>query len=131
MRMRAGDLLASAFPAATACPENLPPGDLAIPTDHPLVRQTLDDSLTDATDAEGLLDVLKGLRDGSIERVAVDTPEPSAFARGILNSELYTLLDDAPLEVRRTQAVLSRRGLDRRTLDGIGALVPAAVQRVQ
>jgi len=32
-----------------------------------------------------------------IERVAVDTPEPSAFARGILSSELYTFLDESDL----------------------------------
>jgi ATP-dependent Lhr-like helicase len=63
--------------------------------------------------------------------VAVDTTEPSAFARGILSSELYTFLDDAPLEERRTQAVQSRRTLDQQTLDSIGALDPAAVQRVR
>jgi ATP-dependent Lhr-like helicase len=131
LRMRAADLLTSSFPAAIACPENLPPGDLEIPMDHPLVRQTIDDCLTEATDIEGLIEVLKGLRDGSIERVAVDTTEPSAFARGILNSELYTFLDDAPLEERRTQAVLSRRTLDARTMDEIGALDPAAVERVR
>src|SRR5438045_9300008 len=103
--MRAGDLLAAAFPAAVACPENLPAGDLPIPMDHPLVRQTIEDCLTEATDIAGLIDVLKGLRDGSIERLAIDTTEPSAFARGILNSELYTFLDDAPLEERRTQEI--------------------------
>jgi ATP-dependent Lhr-like helicase len=131
LRMRAADLLAASFPAAVACPENLPPGDLEVPMDHPLVRQTIDDCLSEATDIEGLIGVLKGLRDGSIERVAVDTAEPSAFARGILNSELYTFLDDAPLEERRTQAVLSRRTLDTRTLDGLGALDPDAVARVR
>src|SRR5256714_14511288 len=129
--MRAGDLLAQAFPAAAACPETMPPGDLPIPMDHPLVRQTIEDCLTEATDIEGLTQVLKDLRNGSIERVAVDTPEPSAFARGILNSELYTFLDDAPLEERRTQAVLARRSMDARSLDGIGALDPAAVERVR
>ncbi|HEY1628239.1 MAG TPA: hypothetical protein VGF52_00175, partial [Tepidisphaeraceae bacterium] len=131
LRMRAADLLAQSFPAAVACPENMPAGDLPIPMDHPLVRQTIDDCLTEATDIAGLIEVLKGLRDGSIERVAVDTTEPSAFARGILNSELYTFLDDAPLEERRTQAVLSRRTLDARLLDDIGALDPAAVDRVR
>jgi ATP-dependent Lhr-like helicase len=131
MRMRAGDLLAQAFPAAVACPENMPAGDLPIPMEHPLVRQTIEDCLTESTDVAGLTDVLQQLRDGLIERVAVDTPEPSAFARGILNSELYTFLDDAPLEERRTQAVFSRRGLDRRLLDDVGALDPAAVQRVR
>src|SRR6187397_1905493 len=99
--------------------------------DHPLVRQTIEDCLTEATDVRGLKKVLEGIRDGSIETVAVDNVEPSAFARGILNSELYSFLDDAPLEERRTQAVMSRRGLDRRSLDGIGALDPAAVERVR
>jgi ATP-dependent Lhr-like helicase len=131
LRMRAGDLLARAFPAAIACPENLPPGDLPIPMEHPLVWQTIEDCLTEATDIDGLIEVLRGLRDGSIERVAIDTAEPSAFARGILNSELYTFLDDAPLEERRTQAVLARRGLDARLADHIGALDPAAVERVR
>jgi ATP-dependent Lhr-like helicase len=131
LRMRAADLLAQAFPAAVACPENLPAGDLPIPMEHPLVRQTIDDCLTEATDIDGLIEVLRGLRDGSIARVAVDTPEPSAFARGILNSQAYTFLDDAPLEERRTQAVLSRRSLDARLLDHIGALDPAAVERVR
>ncbi|MDB5294000.1 MAG: box helicase-like [Phycisphaerales bacterium] len=131
LRMRAGDLLAQAFPAAVACPETLPGGDIPIPMDHPLVRQTVDDCLTEATDVAGLIEVLHGLRDGSIERVAVNTPEPSAFARGILNSQVYTFLDDAPLEERRTQAVLSRRSLDSRLLDNIGALDPAAVERVR
>ncbi|HZL35004.1 MAG TPA: DEAD/DEAH box helicase [Tepidisphaeraceae bacterium] len=131
LRMRAADLLAGAFPAAVACPENLPPGDLPIPMEHPLVRQTIDDCLTESTDLAGLIQVLQRLRDGSIERVAVDTAEPSAFARGILSSELYTFLDDAPLEERRTQAVLSRRTLDNKSMDGIGALDPAAVDRVR
>jgi ATP-dependent Lhr-like helicase len=131
LRMRAADLLAQAFPAAVACPENLPAGDLPIPMDHPLVRQTIEDCLTESTDVAGLIEVLEGLRDGSIARLAVDTPEPSAFARGILNSELYTFLDDAPLEERRTQAVLSRRSLDARSLDHIGALDAAAVERVR
>src|SRR4051794_29171237 len=131
LRMRAADLLAASFPAAVACPENLPGGDLPVPMGHPLVRQTVEDCLTEATDVNGLIEVLKGLRDGSIEKVAVDTPEPSAFARGILSSELYTFLDDAPLEERRTQAVLARRSLDARSLDGIGALDPAAVARVR
>jgi ATP-dependent Lhr-like helicase len=43
----------------------------------------------------------------------------------------YAFLDDAPLEERRTQAVLSRRVLDQRTVDDIGALDPDAVRRVR
>jgi ATP-dependent helicase Lhr and Lhr-like helicase len=131
LRMRAGDLLALSFPAAVACPETMPPGNLPIPMEHPLVRQTIEDCLTEATDIAGLIQVLTDLREGRIERVAIDTPEPSAFARGILNSQAYTFLDDAPLEERRTQAVINRRSLDARLQDNIGALDAAAVERVR
>ena len=116
LRMRANDLLAAAFPQVLACPETLPGGPIEVPMEHPIVRQTIEDCLTEAMDVEGFLEVLRGLReDGSIERRAVDTVEPSAFARGILAAQPYTFLDDAPLEERRTQAVLSRRVLDVRT----------------
>jgi ATP-dependent Lhr-like helicase len=121
----------AAFPAVAACPETLPGGPIEVPEDHPIVRQTVEDCLTEAMDCEGFLAVLRGLADGSIERHAIDTPEPSAFARGILSSAPYTFLDDAPLEERRTQAVMSRRILDIRTADELGALDPAAVERVR
>ena len=41
--------------------------------------------------------------------MARDTPEPSVFAHEILNAKPYAFLDDAPLEERRTQAVMTRR----------------------
>jgi ATP-dependent Lhr-like helicase len=131
LRMRADDLLTAAFPAVNACPETLPGGPIEVPMDHPIVRQTVEDCLTEAMDVEGFLEVLRALRDGRIERRAVDTVEPSAFARGILSSQPYTFLDDAPLEERRTQAVMSRRVLDIRTADEIGALDPDAIARVR
>jgi ATP-dependent Lhr-like helicase len=131
LRMRANDLLAAAFPQVLACPETLPGGPIEVPMEHPIVRQTIEDCLTEAMDVDGFLEVLRGLRDGSIERRAVDTVEPSAFARGILNSQPYTFLDDAPLEERRTQAVLSRRVLDSRSADELGDLDPEAIERVR
>ncbi|MET0792708.1 MAG: DEAD/DEAH box helicase [Polyangiaceae bacterium] len=131
VRMRADDLLAASFPAAVACGETLPPGDIEVPMDHPLVRQTVADCLTEAMDVEGFLAVLRGLRDGSIERIAVDSTEPSRFAHGILAAQPYSFLDDAPLEERRTQAVLTRRTLDVKSADELGALDPAAIQRVR
>jgi ATP-dependent Lhr-like helicase len=131
LRMRADDLLAQAFPEVLACGETLPPGDLPVPWEHPLVRQTIEDCLEEAMDLDGLIEILRGLRAGTIRRVAVDTPEPSAFARGILNAMPYAFLDDAPLEERRTQAVISRRGLDAKTADTLGALDPGAVERVR
>ena len=131
LRMRADDLLAQAFPQVLACGETLPPGDIAVPLDHPMVRQTVEDCLHEAMDIEGLVEVLRGLRDGRIEKHAVDTPEPSAFARSILSARPYSFLDDAPLEERRTQAVLTRRALDPATADRLGALDPDAVRRVR
>ena len=99
--------------------------------DHPIVAQTVEDCLTEAMDVEGLLEVLRALNDGRIEKRAVDTVEPSAFARGILASQPYTFLDDAPLEERRTQAVYARRVLDPKTSDAIGTLDPDAIARVR
>jgi ATP-dependent Lhr-like helicase len=131
LRMRANDLLASAFPQVLACPETLTGGPIEVPTDHPIVAQTIEDCLTEAMDVDGFLEVLRGLHDGTIEKRAVDTVEPSAFARGILASQPYTFLDDAPLEERRTQAVSARRVLDAKTADQLGALDPAAIARVR
>ncbi len=131
LRMRADDLLVGAFPQARACPETLPGGPIEVPMDHPIVRQTVEDCLTEAMDAEGFFEVLAALHDGRIERRAVDTVEPSAFARGILSAQPYSFLDDAPLEERRTQAVMTRRVLDVRTADTLGALDPDAIARVR
>ena len=130
-RMRADDLMVQCFPQVMACPETLPGGDLEVPMDHPIVRQTLEDCLTEAMDVDGLVTILEDLRAGRIERHAVDTPEPSVLAHGILNAQPYSFLDDAPLEERRTQAVLSRRGLDARRADDLGALDGDAVRRVR
>jgi ATP-dependent Lhr-like helicase len=130
-RMRADDLLAQSFPQAMACGETLPPGDIEVPMDHPIVRQTVEDCLHEAMDIDGFLEMLTKLEDGRIARVAVDVHEPSPFARAILAAQPYTFLDDAPLEERRTQAVRTRRALDPKSADDIGALDPQAVMRVR
>ncbi len=130
-RMRSDDLLVQSFPEVLACPETLAGPDLDIPWEHPIVRQTMDDCLHEYMDVDGFLELVGRLRNGEIERVAVDTPEPSAFARGILNAMPYSFLDDAPLEERRTQAVLTRHLLDPKTADELGALDPDAVARVR
>jgi ATP-dependent Lhr-like helicase len=131
LRMRAEDLLVQAFPQVLACPETLPPGEMPVPWEQPLVRQTIEDCLTEAMDVEGFLQVLRDLGAGRIQRRAVDNAQPSAFARGILNAMPYAFLDDAPLEERRTRAVLARRALDPQTADTLGALDPQAVARVR
>src|SRR5260221_11990100 len=68
---------------------------------------------------------------GEIKCVARDTPEPSVFCNEILNSAVYTFLDDAPLEERRTRAVYTRRTTEPRSADDLGALDPAAIERVR
>src|SRR5438270_734570 len=47
------------------------------------------------------------------------------------NAEPYAFLDDAPLEERRTQAVITRRGLDVKTAEELGRLDQAAIDRVR
>ncbi|HLU48638.1 MAG TPA: hypothetical protein VK116_11165, partial [Planctomycetota bacterium] len=131
VRMRAQDLLASAFPEVLACGENLPPGDLPVPLDHAIVRQTVDDCLEEPMDIARLLDVLGKLERGEIERVAVDTSEPSLLARSILSARPYAFLDDAPLEERRSQAASARRGRRQTSFDAPGELDPAIVELVR
>jgi ATP-dependent Lhr-like helicase len=125
-RMRADDLLAACFPDAAACLENIP-GDRQIP-DHPLVKQAVRDCLQEAMDVEGFVRVLNRIHGGAIRCVAVDTAVPSVLARGILNARPYAFLDDAPLEERRTQAVMTRRAGD---AGEFGRLDPAAIDRVR
>ncbi len=127
-RMRADDLMASVFPDQVACAENLE-GERQVP-DHPLVRQTIDDCLHDAMDIDGLVDVLRGIESGAIRVVARDLPTPSPLALEVLTARPYAFLDDAPLEERRTQAVLARRWLDPATAADIGRLDAAAIERV-
>ncbi|MGH9792854.1 MAG: Lhr family helicase, partial [Candidatus Acidiferrales bacterium] len=127
-RMRADDLLASVFPEAQACQENIV-GDIHIP-DHPLIREVMKDVLTEAMDLEGFLRVLRDVTEGRIRCVAVDTPVPSQFSHEILNANPYAYLDDAPLEERRARAVEMRRTLPEAVLSEVGRLDPAAIEEV-
>src|SRR6185503_5723616 len=63
--------------------------------------------------------------------VAKDLPEPSVLSHELLNSAVYTFLDDAPLEERRTRAVHTRRSTEIRDADDLGALDAAAIERVR
>jgi ATP-dependent Lhr-like helicase len=128
-RMRSDDLLASVFPDVAACQENIE-GDIKIP-DHPLVREVMKDVLTEALDIDGLSEVLRGIEQGRIRCLAVDTPVPSQFSHEILNANPYGYLDDAPLEERRARAVEMRRVLPASVLEEVGALDPAAIAQVQ
>jgi len=128
-RMYAEDLLQAAFPDAAACQDNIR-GAREIPS-HPLVEQALRDSLEEAMDLPALEKILRRLFDGEIHFVCRDTPEPSVLSHELLNSAVYTFLDDAPLEERRTRAVYTRRATEVRSAEDLGALDPAAIERVR
>ncbi|MGE8154837.1 DEAD/DEAH box helicase [Pseudomonas vancouverensis] len=128
-RMKSEDLIASVFPDQIACVENLA-GEREIP-DHPLVEQTLDDCLHEAMDSEGWLALLRRMERGDVRLISRDLPAPSPLAAEILSARPYTFLDDAPLEERRTQAVLNRRWSDPQSTDDLGALDAEAITAVR
>jgi ATP-dependent Lhr-like helicase len=128
-RMKSEDLIASVFPDQIACVENLA-GEREVP-EHPLVEQTLDDCLHEAMDTEGWLALLRRMESGDVRLISRDLPAPSPLAAEILSARPYTFLDDAPLEERRTQAVLNRRWTDPQSTDDLGALDAEAIQAVR
>ncbi|MGH8565578.1 MAG: DEAD/DEAH box helicase [Gammaproteobacteria bacterium] len=143
-RILADDLLAAVFPDQAACLENRVARDgkaleryrtnvagrREIP-DHPLVQQTLRDCLSEAMDIEGLERLLGEIARGETWVIARDLTEPSPLAQEILNAKPYAFLDDAPLEERRTRAVVSRRWLDPALAADLGRLDPEAIERVR
>ncbi|HSM88316.1 MAG TPA: DEAD/DEAH box helicase, partial [Candidatus Limnocylindrales bacterium] len=128
-RTRSADLLASVFPDAAACQENVD-GPIQVP-DHPLLREVMKDIFHEALDLNGLKQLLRRIHSGELKCIAVDTPVPSVFSHEILNSNPYAFLDDAPLEERRARAVEMRRSLPESVLKEVGALDPAAVAEVR
>ena len=128
-RMQAEDLIAAVFPDQIACAENVA-GPRTIP-DHPLVEQTIADTLTEAMDIDALESLVTRLRDGDIRVVARDLTEPSPLAAEVLDARPYAFLDDAPLEERRARAVSMRRGLDPASAADIGRLDASAIERVR
>lgn len=128
-RTRSEDLLASVFPQAAACFETIV-GDIQIPV-HPLVDEVMQDVLQEAMDLEGLIDVLRKIKDGSIRCLAVDTPVPSQFAHELINANPYAFLDDAGLEERRARAVSLRRSLPESVLEEAGRLDQGAIDEVR
>jgi ATP-dependent Lhr-like helicase len=127
-RIKSDDLIATLFPDQIACLENLV-GEREVP-EHPLIEQTLDDCLHEAMDAEGWLTLLRRMENGEVRLVSRDLPAPSPLAAEILNAKPYAFLDNAPLEERRTQAVLNRRWTDPESSDDLGALDADAIKAV-
>ncbi len=128
-RQQADDLSAVVFPDHLACPENLP-GDREIP-DHPLVRETVRDCLSEAMDIERLEALLASIERGERRLLARELTEPSPLAHEAVNARVFAFLDDAPLEERRTQAVQARRFLSAEEAAGLGALDREAIERVR
>ena len=128
-RTRSDDLLANVFPQAAACFETIV-GDIQIP-DHPLVREVMRDTLSEAMDIDGLNEILRGIASGTIRCLAVDTPVPSQFAHELINAMPYAFLDEAGAEERRARAVTLRRSLPSGVADGAGKLDPAAIATVR
>jgi ATP-dependent Lhr-like helicase len=128
-RMGAEDLIASVFPDQIACAENLV-GEREVP-DHPLVNQTIADCLHEAMDIRGLERLLTAIETGAIDVTARDLTQPSPLALEVLAARPYAYLDDAPLEERRTQAVMNRRWLDAESAADIGRLDAEAIERVR
>lgn len=127
-RMESDDLLAAVFPQAAACQENVT-GPIDIP-DHLLVRQTLEDTLHEALDVDGVKALLERIESGSARVHCRDTVEPSLLAHEIITARPYAFLDDEETQNRRTNAVVLRRGIPT-DLSTIGALDPDAIARVQ
>src|SRR5258707_716587 len=82
-------------------------------------------------DLAGLERLLERIEAGDIRIVARDLTEPSPLALEVLSARPYAYLDDAPLEERRTQAVMSRRWLSPEAASDLGRLDPEAIARVR
>jgi ATP-dependent helicase Lhr and Lhr-like helicase len=129
-RMESDDLMAAVFPSLAACQDNAPAGPIEIP-DHPLVRETLGDCLTEAMDIEGLKALLRRFEEGTVRLHFVDTVEPSVLAHEILGGPPFTYLDeDTEIGERRSRAVPLRRGLPVEPRE-LGRLDPDAIERVR
>jgi ATP-dependent helicase Lhr and Lhr-like helicase len=128
-RMQAEDLIGAVFPDQIACAENLV-GEREIP-DHPLTNQTIADCLNEAMDIGGLERLLSRIEAGEIEIVACDLTQPSPLSLEVLSARPYAYLDDAPLEERRTQAVMARRWMSPESASELGRLDPEAIARVR
>ena len=128
-RMESENLLAAVFPDQLACLEHIV-GDREIP-DHPLVKQTIDDCLTEAMDIDGLEEVLRKIERGEIRCIARDLPEPSPLAAEILNARptrfwIMRRWKNAALRPFTRGALPRRNGSD-----GLGILDAAAIEKVQ
>lgn len=97
--------------------------------DHVLVRQTVDDTLHEALDVDGVRALLERIEAGEVQVHCCDTTEPSVLAHEIITARPYAFLDDEETQNRRTNAARLRRGLPT-DLATIGGLDQDAIERV-
>src|SRR5204862_4681900 len=86
---------------------------------------------TEVMDISGLERLLARIQAGEVDIVTRDLTEPSPLALEVLSARPYAYLDDAPLEERRTQAVMGRRWLAPEEAAEIGRLDAEAITRVR
>jgi ATP-dependent Lhr-like helicase len=82
-------------------------------------------------DIEGLERLLRAIESGAVHVVTRDLTEPSPLALEVLSARPYAYLDDAPLEERRTQAVMARRWMSPQEASDLGSLDADAIARVR
>ena len=73
----------------------------------------------------------RDIESGAIRVVTRDLTQPSPLALEVLTARPYAFLDDAPLEERRTQAVMARRWLAPEQASELGRLDAEAIERVR
>ena len=127
-RMEADDVMAAAFPSAAGCQEHIN-GPIEIP-DHPIVRQTMFDTLNEGMDVEGLQHLVERLQSGNLAVTCVDSVEPSPLSHELLVGPAFTFLDDAEAIDRRSRAVPLRRGIPV-DLTEIGGVDLSAINQVR
>jgi len=127
-RMEADDVLAAAFPSAAGCQEHIN-GPIEIP-DHPIVRQTMFDTLNEGMDVDGLCELVGRLESGDLAVTCVDSVEPSPLAHELLVGPAFTFLDDAEAIDRRSRSVPLRRGIPV-DLTEIGGVDLSAINQVR
>jgi len=127
-RMEADDVMAAAFPSAAGCQEHIN-GPIEIP-DHPIVRQTMFDTLNEGMDVDGLCELVSRLESGDLAVTCIDSVEPSPLSHELLVGPAFTFLDDAEAIDRRSRAVPLRRGIPV-DLTEIGGVDLSAINQVR
>ena len=122
------DLLTVVFPDQVACAENLT-GLREIP-DHPLVKQTIDDCLSETMDVDGFLKLLARIEDGTVEVICRDLTGPSPLSHAVIGARPYAFLDDGDAEGRRTRSISTQRLMEPQRAADLGRLDPDAIDRV-